>query len=92
MTISFNPAISSGSSYNKNKVQHQSFGAKIPEKFLQACREGSCEYMNRIRAGFPHSYTVEENQAAIKAIIEDPSTKMTETLKIIGKRFGVLKG
>jgi hypothetical protein len=89
MTISFNPAVSSVSSYNKNKVQHQSFGRKIPDKFLKACREGSAEYMNRIMDGFPHSYTIEENKKAMEIVIRDPKTKMTQSLKDLADLFGI---
>lgn len=71
--------------------QQNNFGSKIPDKFLQACRKGSAEFMNRIRDGFPHDYTIAENQAAIREIIEDPKTKMTPTLQILGKCYGVLK-
>lgn len=77
--------------YTAQNRQKQSFESKIPEKFLKGCREGHCGYMNRIMDGFPHDYTIEENQDAIRKVIEDPKTKMNIALRQIGKCFGVLK-
>ena len=75
--------------YTAQNNQRQNFKSKIPKEFLQGCREGDCEYMNRIMEGFPHSYTVAENKEAIKKVIEDPKTKMSPSLKDLADLFGI---
>ena len=77
--------------YSPQQKQNQNFGLKIQDNLLQGCRDGNCDLMNRIRALAPKVYTIEDNQAAIREIIEDPKTKMTKTLQIIGRCFGVIK-
>lgn len=77
--------------YSTQNNQRQNFASKIPEKFLQGCRDGKADYMNRIMDGFPHDYSIEENLPEIKKVFEDPKTKMTETLKDIADLFGISK-